>query len=75
MSSGTSGPSALEVKVDGKKLSIEELHSLNSLADIIRMMKLRRRRIWAEHVPCMVSIRSMYSILVSRLQRKNRLEP
>jgi hypothetical protein len=59
-----------------EKLSIEELHSLNSLADIIRMMKLRRRRrIWAERVACMVSIRSTYRILVGRLQRKNRLEP
>jgi len=58
-----------------EKLSTEELHSLDSLADIIRMMKLRRRRIWAEHAACMVSIRSTYRILVGRLQRKNRLEP
>jgi hypothetical protein len=58
-----------------EKLSIEELHSLNSLADIIRMVKVRRRRIWAEHVACMVSIRSMYRILVGRLLRKNCLEP
>jgi hypothetical protein len=58
-----------------EKLSIEEHHSLNSLADIIRMMKLRRRRIRVEHVACMVSIRSTYRILVGRLQRENRLEP
>jgi hypothetical protein len=59
-----------------EKLNIEELHSLNSLADIIRMVKLRRRRrIWAEHVACMVSIRIAYRILVGRLKRKNRLGP
>jgi hypothetical protein len=56
-----------------EKLRIEELHSLNSLTGIIRMMKLRK--MWTEHVACVGAIGNTYRILIGRLQGKSHVEP
>jgi hypothetical protein len=43
------GPKKKEMKGGRRKLHNEELHSLNSSPNIIRMIKLRRTR-WVWHV-------------------------
>jgi hypothetical protein len=43
------GPKRDEVTEDWRKLHIEELHKLCSLANLIRMIKSGRKR-WAGHV-------------------------
>jgi hypothetical protein len=60
---GGFGPRRDEVTGDWRKLHNEELHSLYSLPNIIRMMKSRRMR-WAGHVARMR--RNEYRILVGK---------
>jgi hypothetical protein len=48
-----------------RKLYNDELHSLYSSPNIVRMIKSRRMR-WAEHVGCMGEGRSVYWVLVGR---------
>jgi hypothetical protein len=62
----TSGP-----KRDGgwRKLHTEELHSLYSSPNIIRMKKSMRMRS-VRHVACMVEMRNVYKILVGSLREE-----
>jgi hypothetical protein len=55
-----------------RKLHNEELHSLNSLSNIIRMIKSRRMR-WVAHVACMREKRNGYKILVGKPDGKRTL--
>jgi hypothetical protein len=55
-----------------RKLHNEELHSLYSSPDIIRVIKLRRMR-WARHVARMGEMRNMYKILVGKPKGKRPL--
>jgi hypothetical protein len=50
-----------------RKLHNDELHSLYSSQNILRMIKSRRVR-WAGHVACMVEGTGVYRILVGRLR-------
>jgi hypothetical protein len=43
----------------------DELHSLYSASDIVRMIKSRRMKL-AGHIACMGEERSMYRVLVGR---------
>jgi hypothetical protein len=53
----------------GKKLHNDELHSLYSSLNIVRVIKLRRMR-WARHVACMGEGRGVYRVLIGRLKGK-----
>jgi hypothetical protein len=46
------GPKSEEVTREWRKLHIEELNDLDSLPNIIRVIKSRRMR-WAGHIACM----------------------
>jgi hypothetical protein len=59
------GPRRDRVKGGWRKLHNEELHNLNSLPSIIRIIKTRRLR-WAGHVARMGEKRSMYRLLVAK---------
>jgi hypothetical protein len=48
-----------------RKLHNDELHSLYSSLNIVRVIKSRRMR-WVGHVACMVERRSVYRVLVGR---------
>jgi hypothetical protein len=48
-----------------RKLHNDELHSLYSSPNIVRVIKSRRKR-WAGHVTCMGEGRDVYRILVGR---------
>jgi hypothetical protein len=63
-----SGP---EREEDGswRKLHNDERHSLYSSANIVRVIKSRRRR-WAGHVARMGEGRSVYRVLVGRPEGK-----
>jgi hypothetical protein len=50
-----------------EKLRKEKLHNLNSLPDIIRMIK-SRMMIWARNVARMGDMRNAYTILVGTLE-------
>jgi hypothetical protein len=54
------------------KLHNDELHSLYSSPDIVRVIRSRRMR-WAGHVACMGEGRSVYRVLVGRPERKRPL--
>jgi hypothetical protein len=47
----------------------DELHSLDSSSNIVRLIKLRRMR-WAEHVASMREVRGVYRVLVARPEGK-----
>jgi hypothetical protein len=55
-----------------RKLHNDELHSLYSSPNIIRVIKSRRMR-WAGHVACMGEGRGVYRVLVGRLEGKRPL--
>jgi hypothetical protein len=55
-----------------RKLHNDELHSLYSSLNIVRMIKSRRMR-WAGHVACMGEDRGVYRILVGRPEGKRPL--
>jgi hypothetical protein len=61
-----------EVTGDWRKLHNEELHSLYSSPNIIRMVKSRRMR-WGGHVARMVENGNAYMILVRKLEGKRPL--
>jgi hypothetical protein len=48
-----------------RKLHNDELHSLYSSPNIVRVMKSRRMK-WAEHVACMGEGRGVYRVLFGR---------
>jgi hypothetical protein len=52
-----------------RKLHNDELHSLYSLLNIIRVIKSKRMR-WAGHVACMGEGRGVYRVLVGGAQRQ-----
>jgi hypothetical protein len=56
-----------------RKLHNDELHSLYSSPNIVRVVKSRRMR-WAGHVACMGKGRGIYRILVGRTEGKRPLE-
>jgi hypothetical protein len=55
-----------------RKLHNDELHSLYSSPNIVRVIKSRRMR-WAGHVACMEEGRGVYRVLVSRPEGKRPL--
>jgi hypothetical protein len=55
-----------------RKLHNDELHSLYSSPNIVRVIKSRRMR-WAGHVACMGEGRGVYRVLVGRPKRKRPL--
>jgi hypothetical protein len=55
-----------------RKLYNDELHSLYSAPNIVRVIKSRRMR-WAEHVALMGKGRGVYRILVARPEGKRPL--
>jgi hypothetical protein len=55
-----------------RKLHNDELHSLYSSSNIVRVFKSRRMR-WEEHVARMGEERSVYNILVGRPEGKRPL--
>jgi hypothetical protein len=55
-----------------RKLHNDELHSLYSSLNIVRVIKSRRMR-WAGHVACMGEGRGVYRILVGRPESKRPL--
>jgi hypothetical protein len=52
-----------------RKLHNDELHSLHSSPNIVRMIKSRRMR-WAGHVARMGKVRGVYEVLVGRPETK-----
>jgi hypothetical protein len=56
-----------------RKLHNDELHSLYSSLNIIRVIKSRRMR-WVGHVACMGEGRDVYRVLVGRPKGKRPLE-
>jgi hypothetical protein len=67
-----SGPKREE---DGswRKLHNDELHSLYSSPNVVRVIKSRRMR-WAGHVACRGEGRGVYRILIGRPEGKRPLE-
>jgi hypothetical protein len=55
-----------------RKLHNDELHSLYSSPNIVRVIKSWRMR-WARHVECMGESRGVYRILVGRPEGKRAL--
>jgi hypothetical protein len=55
-----------------RKLHNDELHSLYSLPNMVRVIKSRRMR-WDGHVACMGRGRSVYRVLVGRPEGKRPL--
>jgi hypothetical protein len=55
-----------------RKLHNDELHSLYSSPNIVRVIKSRRMR-WAGHVACMGEGRGVYMVLVGRPESKRPL--
>jgi hypothetical protein len=55
-----------------RKLHNDELHSLYSSPNIVRVIKSRRMR-WAGHVACIGEGRGVYTVLVGRPERKRPL--
>jgi hypothetical protein len=66
------GPKREEV-VSWRKLHNDELHSLYSSSNVVRVIKSRRMR-WAGHVARMGEGRGVYSVLVGRPECKRPLE-
>jgi len=55
-----------------RKLHNDELHSLYSSSNIVRVIKSRGMR-WAGHVPHMGELRGVYRVLVGRSESKRPL--
>jgi hypothetical protein len=55
-----------------RKLHNDEIHSLYSSPNIVRVIKSRRMK-WAGHVACMGEGRDVYRVLVGRPERKKPL--
>jgi hypothetical protein len=66
------GPKRDEVTEGWGKLHNEELHSLNSSPNIIRVIKSRRMR-WAGHVARIGEMRNIYKILAGKPDGKRSL--
>jgi hypothetical protein len=62
-----------EEDVSWRKLHNDELHSLYSSPNIVRVIKSRRMR-WARHVARMGEGRGVYRVLVGRPEGKRPLE-
>jgi hypothetical protein len=62
-----------EVTGEWKKLHNEELDSLYSLPNIVRVMKSRRMR-WEGHVARMGEVRAVYRVMVGKPEGKRPLE-
>ena len=65
----TLGPKSEEVTGEWRKLHNEELNDLYSPPNIVRVIKSRRMR-WAGHVERMGERRSVYRVLVGKLEGK-----
>ena len=61
-----------EVTGEWRKLRNEELYDLYRSPNIVRVIKLRRRR-WAEHVARMGESRGVYRVLVGKPEGKRPL--
>jgi len=59
------GPRRDEVTGEWRRLHNEELNDLYSSPNIVRVIKLRRKR-WAGHVACMGEERGVYRVLVGK---------
>ena len=66
------GPRRDEVIGERKELHKEELNDLYSSHNIVRLIKSRRMR-WSRHVARMGERRSVYRMLVRKLERKRSL--
>ena len=66
------GPKRDEITRERRKLHNEELNELYSSPNIVRVIKSRRIR-WAGHVERMGEKRSVYRVLVGKLERKRPL--
>jgi hypothetical protein len=64
------GPKRDEVIGDWRKLHYDELHNLNYLAVIVRMMKSRRMR-WTGHVARIGAKRNAYRIPVGKPKERH----
>jgi hypothetical protein len=62
----------MEEDGSGRKLHSDELHSLYSLPNIVRVIKSRRMR-WTGHVARMGKGRSVYRVFVGRPEGKRPL--
>jgi hypothetical protein len=63
------GPKGNEVTGEWRKLHIEELNDLNSVPNIVRVIKSRRMR-WAGHVARVGESRGVYRVLVGNLRER-----
>jgi len=61
------GPKRSEVTGEWRRLHNEELNDLHSSPNIIWVVKLGRMR-WTRHVACMGERRSVYRILMGKLE-------
>jgi len=67
------GPRRYEVTREWRRLYNEELNSLYSSSNIVRMIKSRRLR-WAGHAARMGERRVVYRVLVGKPERKRPLK-
>ena len=66
------GPKRDEVTGEWRKLHNADLSDLDSLPNIVRVVKSRRMR-WAGHVACMRQGRGVYRVLVGKPEGKSPL--
>jgi hypothetical protein len=69
----TLGPKSDEVRGKWRRLCNEDLHDLDSLSNIFRLIKFRIMR-WTRHVASTRDRRGAYSVLVERPKGKRQLE-